>query len=672
MNRLNDDIPGLYGIVHWTEYQKPRVYAVPEELYDANPSFPCGEILKAVSVKRMETGDTCKVTRSIDSQIHHFWFIKREEAFSFPDVLIIDSLSQGIVTHPDDPAYNIYFSFPSGLRLRHHFSGARIARAGMSNVDIEQQHAHLTELARDLVMGRRDFKSVLEEAPTAGNERVLLHLPDNGRVNQNIDISKDRLHGIAASPERREYDQIFIQPGGDVLRGALIRMSGKALKAARLQLLTRLLSGKTTFKLRAAWLPEQFRDAVTPLTDSDSSSALSSAEPPGKIEQKTVLPGGYWIELPDNFPHSIGDGRLDRYTVDDMIKHPEKDTFDDFFRQTNGLQLRQYLIAGAQIMPFSGKQMQKIRKQLRLVATALVKGETRILLQKWNQYGAISTVKSEAVSSPPTVAPETEVTLPDLNSVVSIQDSSAIEQPLWRALIASSAALTQRSALHAEAIASQDAEQRYARIKAICQLGEVREAIPADKLDDFRGYLDSRLQKNPHLGAPPVAEYWAWHAQQQNQMTTTQIACKPVVSQLIPDNTRPGVADEIIARERRQVTTLQRDMRAHNQFKALVWENFGRRCAVTRKKWLGELDAAHIEDAIHGCFSVSNGLLLSPTLHRLFGKFKMSVNPESMTVHFLPDSGFEDFEGTHITPIKWDIDKQKLAAHWQMYLQRRG
>lgn len=674
MKSLIDDIHGLYGVVHWTERQKPRVYAAPEDFYDANPSFP---LLNLASTQRMKTGDTRKITRTIDDQTHHLWFIKREVTFPFPDVLIIDHLSQGIVTHPENPAYDIYFDFPAGLRLRRHFGGARIARAGKDNVNITRQQSHLTELARDLVMGRRNFKSVLEAAPTGGNERLLLNLPDNGRVNppsnENIGISKDRLHGIAASPERREYDRLFSQPGGDVLRGVLIQMSEQALKAARLQLLTRLLSGETTFKIRAAWMPEHFRDRVVSVTDGETPSAPSPVEPYEKPEQKTVLPRGYWIELPENFPHSIGDGRLDRYTVDDMIKHPEKDTFDDYFRQMNGVQLRQYLIAGAQIMPYSGKQIQKIKKQLRLVATALVKGETRIFLQKWSQYGAAtSDVKFETASSLSIVATEPEVgPLPNLNTVVPLQGSSAIEQPLWRALIANSAALKERSASHVETAARQDAEQRHARIIAICNLSEVKEAIPAAKMDDFRSYLDRRLQKNPHIGTPPVAEYLAWCTPQHDHVISPESASKPVVSLLVPDTT-PGLANVIIARERRQVMTLQRDMRAHNQFKALVWENFGRCCAVTRKQWLGELDAAHIEDAVHGCFSVSNGLLLSPTLHRLFGRFKMSINPISMTVHFLPDSGFEEFEGAPIAPIKWSLDKQKLAAHWQIFLQRRG
>lgn len=456
-------------------------------------------------------------------------------------------------------------------------------------------------------------------------------------------------------------------------------MSSPSLKAARLQLVTRLLMGETTFRLRAAWIPPQFRDKVTPVFDETrelSSSVVDSQEP---YKQKTDSSESYWIELPDNVSHSIGDGRLDHYIVDGMVRSPEKDTFDDYFQQKNGADLRQYLIAGAQILPFAGTKTQKIRKQLRLVAKALISGETRILLQKWNQYASAPQVTwSEKISLPAAdttkknISPLTESPIEN-----PLQENDSTGQQLINALITRSAVLTERSAIHANNASSSEAPRRQARIQAICQLPEVREAISASMLDDFKDYLDKRLQQNQHIAAPPIAEYLALHKDSTYQALTSvkstdiTIGEKNIVSLLGPD-TRFSLAKPVIARERRLVTTLQRDMRAHNQFKALVWQNFDRRCAVTRKAWLGELDAAHIEDAIHGCFSVSNGLLLSPTLHRLFGRFKMSVNPASMTVHFLPDSGFEEFEGVQITPLKWALDSLKLANHWKVFLEQRG
>jgi predicted restriction endonuclease len=61
----------------------------------------------------------------------------------------------------------------------------------------------------------------------------------------------------------------------------------------------------------------------------------------------------------------------------------------------------------------------------------------------------------------------------------------------------------------------------------------------------------------------------------------------------------------------------------------MVRRNFGDRCAVSGKHLGGVLEAAHIEGADMGCYSVGNGILLSPTLHKLFDRHLMGVNPET-------------------------------------------
>ncbi|MBF9773382.1 HNH endonuclease signature motif containing protein [Enterobacter asburiae] len=113
----------------------------------------------------------------------------------------------------------------------------------------------------------------------------------------------------------------------------------------------------------------------------------------------------------------------------------------------------------------------------------------------------------------------------------------------------------------------------------------------------------------------------------------------------------------------------QRDAAIQAEFKAELCYNFGYRCAVSGKHLGGILDAAHIESAVEGDYSVSNGILLSPTLHRLFDANKMGINPETMTVHFKPGIEFEEYEGRLITPLHYRLNKEKLAARWGEYLR---
>ena len=113
----------------------------------------------------------------------------------------------------------------------------------------------------------------------------------------------------------------------------------------------------------------------------------------------------------------------------------------------------------------------------------------------------------------------------------------------------------------------------------------------------------------------------------------------------------------------------QRDAVVQAEFRAMVRQNFGNRCAVSGKILGGVLEAAHIEGAALGCYSVGNGILLSPTLHKLFDRNLMGVNPETLTVHFKPGIELEEYEGRVIAPLVYNLDKLRLAARWDEYLK---
>lgn len=90
---------------------------------------------------------------------------------------------------------------------------------------------------------------------------------------------------------------------------------------------------------------------------------------------------------------------------------------------------------------------------------------------------------------------------------------------------------------------------------------------------------------------------------------------------------------------------------------------------VSGKHLGGVLEAAHIEGADLGCYSAGNGILLSPTLHKLFDRHLMGINPETLTVHFKPGVEFEEYEGKTITPLVYNLDKARLTVRWAEYLR---
>lgn len=63
--------------------------------------------------------------------------------------------------------------------------------------------------------------------------------------------------------------------------------------------------------------------------------------------------------------------------------------------------------------------------------------------------------------------------------------------------------------------------------------------------------------------------------------------------------------------------------------RVLVTDRYGRRCAVTRKKTLPVLDAAHIRQVSEGgMHRIDNGILLRSDLHTLFDRGYVTVTPE--------------------------------------------
>ncbi|MFZ1873346.1 MAG: hypothetical protein WAU54_11315 [Chania sp.] len=180
---MSNEALSMFGIVHWVNNQKPSVYSVPEEFYDAYPDFSKAIFLQVSSNQRMKIGDVRKITRTVGDVTHHIQLIKRDAVFPFPDVQEIETISIGIVTHPDNSRYDLYFDFPRGTELRRHFRGALIAREALDDEHRIRHYDHLLELARDLCMGRRDFSPVLPKPTNLINERMLLCLPKNASVN---------------------------------------------------------------------------------------------------------------------------------------------------------------------------------------------------------------------------------------------------------------------------------------------------------------------------------------------------------------------------------------------------------------------------------------------------------------------------------------------------------
>ena len=150
------------------------------------------------------------------------------------------------------------------------------------------------------------------------------------------------------------------------------------------------------------------------------------------------------------------------------------------------------------------------------------------------------------------------------------------------------------------------------------------------------------------------------------EVTAVEVATPEVVEFVVPVSLPLRDGRELKGGSAERLVR-QRDAAVQAEFRAMVRTNFADRCAVSGKHLGGVLEAAHIEGADLGCYSVGNGILLSPTLHKLFDRHLMGINPETLTVHFKPGVEFEEYEGRVISPLIYNLDKARLAARWDEY-----
>ncbi|EDD5452659.1 HNH endonuclease [Salmonella enterica subsp. enterica serovar Paratyphi B] len=186
-----------------------------------------------------------------------------------------------------------------------------------------------------------------------------------------------------------------------------------------------------------------------------------------------------------------------------------------------------------------------------------------------------------------------------------------------------------------------------------------RSKIPASQLAHFRLWFTRRFGNETSRLMESVDTY----CEEQNPVLDEQPTVLPLPSGHLPH------ADIRMrsSSSRREVSV--RDVHVQSQFRELVDKNFGSLCAVSGKHLNGVLEAAHIEPtSVAGCYNASNGILLSPTFHRLFDTNMMGIDPDTLQVHFASGIEFPEYEGVCIKPLIYNLDKNRLRARWLEFI----
>lgn len=136
---------------------------------------------------------------------------------------------------------------------------------------------------------------------------------------------------------------------------------------------------------------------------------------------------------------------------------------------------------------------------------------------------------------------------------------------------------------------------------------------------------------------------------------------------------RHGVADQAILFDRHGKPQLILPRRGQGEFRLLVTDIYGRRCAVTNERTLPALEAAHIRPFSDGGeHKPQNGLLLRRDIHRLFDTGYVTISPDlnfevspRIREEFENGRDYYSLYGKRIaTPHRPDLRPDPAALNW--------
>lgn len=186
-----------------------------------------------------------------------------------------------------------------------------------------------------------------------------------------------------------------------------------------------------------------------------------------------------------------------------------------------------------------------------------------------------------------------------------------------------------------------------------------RSKIPASQLAHFRLWFTRRFGNDTSRLMESVDTY----CEEQDPVMDEKPAVLP-----LPRGHLPHADIRMRSPSSRREVSV-RDVHVQSQFRELLDKNFGSLCAVSGKHLNGVLEAAHIEPtSVAGCYNASNGILLSPTFHRLFDTNMMGIDPDTLQVHFASGIEFPEYEGVCIKPLIYNLDKNRLRARWLEFM----
>ncbi|HAV1601573.1 TPA: hypothetical protein JG832_002464 [Enterobacter hormaechei subsp. xiangfangensis] len=213
-----------------------------------------------------------------------------------------------------------------------------------------------------------------------------------------------------------------------------------------------------------------------------------------------------------------------------------------------------------------------------------------------------------------------------------------------------------------------EAKELQRRALVMSQIGLVVENIPADLLPKFEGWTFIKMASNPDARNRWGVMKFVEAFMNERQPAAVKVASFEGAKQEVRTAQQRQHQPVTLTAEGSERTVYQRDAAAQASFKRRLVTLWGGKCGIEGIALAGVLEAAHIS---HGTnYNDDNGILMTPTMHALFDRHLVGIEPATLTVHVSPSlPELAKYDGLVLNPpVK--LDRAGLALRWAEYLKR--
>ncbi|MGS0536422.1 HNH endonuclease [Pseudoalteromonas sp. SaAl2] len=180
----------------------------------------------------------------------------------------------------------------------------------------------------------------------------------------------------------------------------------------------------------------------------------------------------------------------------------------------------------------------------------------------------------------------------------------------------------------------------------------------ANKIDNQKKHWKAFLE-HPHILGLDFDEI-------DDELYEHESLNKPVQKELLDLN---ALSED----NRSRVTRIQVTRVGQQGFRALILDNFYLKCAISGSEEQALLEAAHIMPYKGAQSNVlQNGLCLRVDIHRLFDRFLMSIEPQTLEIVVsdkVRDAYYKSFAGLKLGCSKIGVSKSLLKKHFYQFMK---